>query len=75
MTPLKDRIVAILKTILADSAIPKQYHPIILNFVIPKLKQTDDKEIEKGIYYLRDTMLPFLLGGENGKADNQNPSG
>ena len=66
---IKERIPALLTSVLEGSNIGKAYHPVIKNMVVNFLKGTSDSEIRELVENFRDEIIPWLLGESN---DNTN---
>ena len=57
------RLYVLFEKILKDSSfVPAMYHPIVINVVKGFLKSTDESELLKQIFYLRDEIIPFIIG-------------
>lgn len=71
MKTIRDRLQALLVTVLQDSRINKSFHKIIVNLAEQFLKDVSDDDLRKGIEELRDKYIPWILNGDAGD-ENQN---
>lgn len=71
MKSIRDRLQALLVTVLQDSRINKSFHKIIVNLAEQFLKDVSDEDLRKGIEELRDRYIPWILNGDQ-QNENQN---
>lgn len=63
MNTIAEKLYSLLKIVLDSSEmVPALYHSTILNLVKPYLRKADDSELRTVIQYVRDDVIPFLLG-------------
>ena len=63
MKTIAERLFSLLQIILRDNkTIPGMYHPIIINMVKPYLRETSESDLRTMILYVRDQVIPFILG-------------
>jgi hypothetical protein len=65
---IQDRLYTLLKSVLNDGVlIPSMYHPVIMNLVKGFLKRTSPDDLRKQILFLRDNVIPWVLGENEDK--------
>lgn len=64
MNTIKDRLFAILETVLKDSKFNAAFQPMIVSLAKSFLANTSDADLRAGIVQLRDVMIPWVLDGD-----------
>ena len=70
MKTIRERLQALLVTVLQDSRINQSFHKIIINLAEQFLKDVSDEDLKQGIEELRDKYLPWILNGDSNEDPN-----
>lgn len=61
---IKDRLFALLQSVMENSNFNKAFFPMIMNMAKSFLSNVNDDDLRDGIEQLRDKMIPWVLNGD-----------